>query len=292
MSSSTAKKPKYKVIGTRPVRHDGADKVTGRAIYGADVQLPGWCTASIVRSPHAHARIKSIDTSARREAARRAGGRHGGRLSGPGGQDRRPGRRRGQPGAPGGQLLARDKVLYKGHAVAAVAATSPHVAEEAAKLIKVEYELLPSVTWVLDAMKRRRAAAARRRAAPTRWARRRDKPSNVADAHPVREWATSTRASPRPTSSSSASSRRPACIRATSSRTSPTALWNEDGRLTIWTATQGSFTARQQAAELLQIPVSQVHGRAVRDRRRLRRQDRGLPGAGRGAARAARAAGR
>src|SRR5215210_6814035 len=54
----------YRVIGTRPVRHDGADKVTGRAIYGADVQMSGLVHGKILRSPHPHARIKSIDTSA------------------------------------------------------------------------------------------------------------------------------------------------------------------------------------------------------------------------------------
>ena len=52
----------YKVVGTRPIRHDGAEKVTGRACYGADVRLPGMLYGKILRSPHAHARIKSIDT--------------------------------------------------------------------------------------------------------------------------------------------------------------------------------------------------------------------------------------
>src|SRR6266581_2426780 len=52
----------YKVVGTRPIRHDGAEKVTGRAAYGADVRLPGLLYGKILRSPHAHARIKSIDT--------------------------------------------------------------------------------------------------------------------------------------------------------------------------------------------------------------------------------------
>ena len=60
---ASIEKPKYKVIGTRPVRHDGVDKVTGRAQYGADVQLTGMLHAATVRSPHAHARIVSIDTS-------------------------------------------------------------------------------------------------------------------------------------------------------------------------------------------------------------------------------------
>ena len=53
----------YKVIGTRPIRHDGTDKVTGRAVYGGDTRLPGMLYGQVLRSPHAHARIKSIDTS-------------------------------------------------------------------------------------------------------------------------------------------------------------------------------------------------------------------------------------
>ena len=54
----------FKVIGTRPVRHDGVDKVTGRALYGADVRMNGQLYGAMLRSPHAHARILSIDTSA------------------------------------------------------------------------------------------------------------------------------------------------------------------------------------------------------------------------------------
>ena len=53
----------YKVVGKRPIRHDGVDKVTGKAQYGADIRLPGHLHGKVLRSPHAHARIKSIDTS-------------------------------------------------------------------------------------------------------------------------------------------------------------------------------------------------------------------------------------
>ncbi len=62
----------YRVVGKRPVRHDGADKVTGRARYGADMVLPGMLYGAILRSPHAHARIVSIDTSRAEEAAVKA----------------------------------------------------------------------------------------------------------------------------------------------------------------------------------------------------------------------------
>ncbi|MEX2446533.1 MAG: hypothetical protein WD734_04265, partial [Dehalococcoidia bacterium] len=56
-------KPKYRVIGSRPVRPDGTDKVTGRAEFGVDVRLEGMLYGAVLRSPHAHARIKRIDTS-------------------------------------------------------------------------------------------------------------------------------------------------------------------------------------------------------------------------------------
>ena len=65
-TSMAVEASKYKVIGTRPVRPDGVDKVTGRAVYGADVQLPGMLHGRVLRSPHAHARIKSHRHAARR----------------------------------------------------------------------------------------------------------------------------------------------------------------------------------------------------------------------------------
>src|SRR5687768_10206688 len=149
-------KKQYSVLGQRPIRHDGADKVTGKAVYTGDLQLPGVAMAhgKIVRSPHAHARIKKIDAS---EALKMPG------VLAVATHDDFPNLSEkfammGEAGAVNlaqlaANCLAKDKVLYKGHAVAAVAATSVHLAEEAAKRVKVEYEVLPSVTWVLDAMK-------------------------------------------------------------------------------------------------------------------------------------------
>ena len=68
---TTQTKPAYNVVGTRPVRPDGVEKVTGRAQYGADISLPGMLFGRIKRSPHAHARIVSIDTSKAGGPARR-----------------------------------------------------------------------------------------------------------------------------------------------------------------------------------------------------------------------------
>lgn len=144
---------KFKVIGTRPIRHDGIDKVTGRAKYGADISLPGMLHAKVLRSPHAHARVKSIDTSA---ALALPGVRAV--VTGADFPDVPPelvqvGENFVNVRNLSINIMARGMVFYDGHVVAAVAATSPHLAEEAVSLIKVEYELLPHVQEVLAAMK-------------------------------------------------------------------------------------------------------------------------------------------
>ena len=117
---ATAENPKYKVIGTRPVRHDGADKVTGRAKYGADIKLSGMLYAAMVRSPHAHAKIKSIDTS---KAAALPGVRAIVTSADlPDQIDRIVELGEGSVNMHHltANVLARDKVLYRGHAIAAV----------------------------------------------------------------------------------------------------------------------------------------------------------------------------
>ncbi len=141
-----------KYVGTRITRPDGVDKVTGRARYGADLSLPGMLHGATLRSPHAHANLISIDTS-KAEAL--------------------PGVKavvtrddfEDQPSemVAAGELpvnyrdvvrnmMAREKVLYDGHPVAAVAATSMAIARKALKLIEVEYEVLPHVIEAADAM--------------------------------------------------------------------------------------------------------------------------------------------
>ena len=144
----------YRVVGTRPIRHDGVDKVTGRARYAADNQLPGMLWGKVLRSPHAHARIKSIDYS---KALKLPGVLAV--VTGEDMPDISPKLADLEEGATTNygfitrNILAKEKALYKGHAVAAVAATSPHIAEEALDLIEVEYEVLKPTLTALDAMK-------------------------------------------------------------------------------------------------------------------------------------------
>ena len=135
----------YKTVGTRPVRHDGYDKVTGKAQYSADIVLPGLLHGAVLRSPHAHAVIKSIDTS-RAEAHPDVRAVVTSKdLPDPSGWD--IGDRH-----LSNKVLASDKVVYKGHAIAAVAAANAHAAEAALALIDVEFDVLPAVTSAEEAM--------------------------------------------------------------------------------------------------------------------------------------------
>src|ERR1700704_3902582 len=128
-----------KVVGTSPVRPDGVPKVTGLAQYGADFSLPGMLWGTILRSPHAHARIRSIDTS---KAQALAGVKAV--MTSKDLPDQKfdyvgPERVAVNFWHMTRNIMAREKVLYEGHAVAAVAAISASIADEAAELIKVDY---------------------------------------------------------------------------------------------------------------------------------------------------------
>ncbi|MEL6983212.1 MAG: molybdopterin cofactor-binding domain-containing protein, partial [Actinomycetota bacterium] len=139
--------PGYKWVGTRPIRPDGLDKVTGKARFGADLVLPGMLEGAVLRSPHAHAKIVAIDTS----AAEAMPGVHA-VVTGADFPDLAANGARPDDVLMSKNVIARDKVLYEGHPVAAVAATTRKVAKEAAKAIEVTYELLPHVLTVDEAM--------------------------------------------------------------------------------------------------------------------------------------------
>ena len=141
-----------KVVGTRPVRPDGVPKVTGIARYGADFSLPGMLWGSILRSPHAHARIRSIDTSKARALPGVKAVITSADLPEQKFEFIGPERVAVNYWHMTRNILAREKVLYEGHAVAAVAAVSKAVAEAALRLIEVNYVPLPHVIDVDAAM--------------------------------------------------------------------------------------------------------------------------------------------
>ncbi|MGE4609288.1 MAG: xanthine dehydrogenase family protein molybdopterin-binding subunit [Myxococcota bacterium] len=253
MSESNGSGRKFKWVGTRPIRHDGIDKVTGRANYGADLSLPGMLHACVLRSSHAHARILNIDAS---KALSLEG------VKAVITSDDLPELALTDASGPTNfsnlsrNILARDKVLYHGHAIAAVAATSTRIAQEALALIEVDYEPLPHV---LDL----RAAMAPD--APILHDHMRtkgidptpDQPSNIASKMELkrgdveaalanadivieREFETATvhqgYIEPH------------ACV----------AQANEDGQITVWASSQGHFMIRAYTARLLRLDISQI----------------------------------
>ena len=249
---------KFKVVGTRPVRHDGTDKVTGRAIYGADIQLPGLLHGKILRSPHAHARIKSIYTE--RAAA------HPGVLAVvthadlPWTDDRLM-----DVGEDlvmslrylSTSVLADDKALHKGHPVAAAAASNPHAAEEALDLIEVEYDALPAVTNVEDAMRPGAPVLHENITAPDGLGFEAEARSNVAG-HAQQVLGDADAAFAEADVVVEREFRTKMVHQGYIEPQTCTALWGQDGRLTIWNSSQGQFGMRDQICRVLDVPVSEV----------------------------------
>jgi len=256
-TAATPNQKSYKVIGTRPIRHDGVDKVTGRAKYGADIQLSGLIHGAVLRSPHAHARILSIDTS---EALAVPGIRAvitAADLPEPGTSVEELGEGGGPVAHLSRNVLAREKALYRGHALAAVAADDLHTADEAAQLIRVEYEVLPPVLSVLDGMKegapillddlRTEGLGAAVSKRPTNIARhyhyeKGNIEAGFAQAKVIveRRFDTGT------------------VHQGYIEPHNATAFWNADGQITVWTSTQGAFAARQQLADVLSVTPSRI----------------------------------
>ncbi len=247
----------YQVVGTRPIRHDGADKVTGRALFGGDFQMAGLLHGKILRSPHAHARIKSIDTTEAEALPGVLAVVTANDLP-----DTEPGQmvNYGEGAMDLDRMqqnvLAKDKVLYAGHAIAGVAAINPHIAEEALELIRVEYEKLPAVLTAPEAMKED-APILLDDLRTEEFGQSNDEITNVAqhfqhrigdteegfaqaDIVVEREFNTAT------------------VHQGYIEPQNVSALWNNDGRVHIWTSTQGPFEVRGAVAASLDIPVSQV----------------------------------
>jgi len=254
---ATLEKPnQFKVVGTSPLRHDGVDKVTGRAAYGADIRLPGMLYGAVLRSPHAHANILSIDTS----EAEKFHGVHAVVTAkdfpdleskivelGESVIDRK---------YQSNNVLARDKVLYFGHAVAAVAATNIHVAQEAVNLIKVEYEVLTPVLDVRKAMESG-SPILLDDLRTEEFGKKGDTPTNVSwhghnesgdvekgfkEAKFIVEHEFNTKM----------------VHQGYIEPQNGTAQYIPDGQVTVWCSTQGSFGVREQVAEILEIPVSNI----------------------------------
>ena len=249
---------KYKVIGTRPKRHDAPDKVTGRAVFGGDVRLPGMLYGQILRSPHAHARIRSIDTSKAAALAGVAAVVTGADLPTPASADETVDLGEGPVCVKylRDNILATDKVMYRGQAVAAVAAVNQQTAVEALSLIAVDYEELPAVVDILEAMKD--DAPQLHDGLTTKvFGQDTGKQSNVASQ--VRQELGDVKAGFAQASTICETEVRTATVhQGYIEPHNATAQWGVDDTLTVWTSTQGAFTAQKNIAAVLGLSVGQV----------------------------------
>jgi CO/xanthine dehydrogenase Mo-binding subunit len=239
----------YQVIGTRPVRADGEDKVTGRAVFGADMRLPGTLYGAVLRSPHAHARILSMDTS---QAAALPGVKAVVTAADfPAPESLGDGARYLRE-----NTLAGQKALYAGHAIAAVAATSPHIAAEALLRIQVTYEVLPPVLDVRQTMQAgapillddlRTDELGQKGSAPTNIASH----SRIERGNVAQGFAQAAYIVEREFDTASV---HPGYIEPQAA----TAQMSADGQVTIWCSTQAAFSIRDDVASVLQIPQGKV----------------------------------
>jgi CO/xanthine dehydrogenase Mo-binding subunit len=256
MSDGNQPPSNLKVVGQRPIRPDGVDKVTGRAQFGADFHLPGMLTARIKRSPHAHARIVKIDTSAAEKLPGVKAVVTGADFDAGAGGEVEAGEGHTAVKEVAENCLAKAKALYEGHAVAAIAATTPEIAAEALDLIEVTYEVLPHVIDVEEAMAPN--APVLHDDMFTRGVNPKPtKPSNVAQKHVMgRGDVASAFAAAEVTVEGKYETAAVhqgyiephACV----------ASWGADGQSTIWCSSQGQFLVRALVAKILNMPLSDL----------------------------------
>jgi xanthine dehydrogenase molybdenum-binding subunit len=247
----------FRILGRRTPKVDAIDKVTGRAQFGADVPVARLLIGKVLRSPYAHARIRRIDVS---QAAALPGVRA--IITGRDLPSLAPSPAAGRSGATvreyylSQEVLARDRVLFHGHAVAAVAATSGDVAEEALRLIQVEYEPLPHVLDPLEAM---RPEAVRLHddlftQSKTGTA---TSPSNIAE-HLEMGRGDVARGFAEADVVVERSFRTQTVHQGYLEPDAETAWAREDGSVVVWANTQTTFTQRHDLAVVLGLPMSRI----------------------------------
>ena len=246
-------KANYKVIGTRPVRHDGVDKVTGRAVYGADVKVPGQIWGEVLRSTEVHAKIKSIDTSDAEKFPGVIAVMTHDDLATPGRDTTRNGLN--DVDREFFNIMAKDKVMYIGHVVAAVAAIDRNTAQEAVRKIKVVYEKLQPVTNVDDAIAKNApilledligdhlGEEVKNTNIATHF---RHEFGNVEEGFESADLIVDKEVSLQMVHQGYIEPH------------NATAIWNEDDKVTVWSSTQGSFGVRDQTAKFIGVPPSSV----------------------------------
>jgi CO/xanthine dehydrogenase Mo-binding subunit len=253
--TTTEKPQEFSVVGTRPIRHDGMDKVLGRAVYAADVRLSGMIHGAVLRSPHAHARITRIDTAGAEAMTGVFAVMTGNNLPSIASGALDLGETVDDTAWTSDRIMAHDKVVFKGHPVAAVAAIDQNTALEAIKRIDVEYDVLTAVISLEDAMKP--DAVVIHEGVVGDHLGEKVKHTNIA-AHTRTEFGDPDAAFE---SSATVIERTFVISRAHQGYIEPhasTAFWAPDGKITVWTTTQAPFGVRKTMSAILEQPVSDI----------------------------------
>jgi xanthine dehydrogenase molybdenum-binding subunit len=258
MTMAVERENGLRVVGTTPIRPDGLDKVTGRATFADDIYLPRMLHGKVLRSPHAHARIKAIDT----RKATALPGVHAVITAADFPVPATSIESLGEGGMVdikdlADNCIAKKKVFYDGHAVAAVAADNLHIAEHAAGLISVDYEVLKPVMDVQSAMADT-APVIHENFTPGSFFAQTEKSGPNAgrlefadgdinkgfnDATVIVESDFTTQTVHQGYIESHVT----------------TVQWDSDDRITVWTSSQGHFGIRDQMAGILNIPMSNIN---------------------------------
>ena len=246
----------FKYIGTRPVRPDGVDKVTGRAQFGADQNMPNMLHGKILRSPHAHARIKSVDTSGALAMDGVYAAVSGEDFPAVASGEALGGEGDGDIADTAKNIMARDKALYHGHAVAAVAATSLELAERAIDAIEVEYEVLPPVLDVLEAMQDS-SPLLDENCFTKNLPEKPDKPSNIASVMSLARGDVD-EGFEQADLIVEGEYRIPMAHQGYIEPHACTATVNEEGKATVWCCTQGHFDFRASTAQILDWKIGDL----------------------------------
>ena len=247
----------YKVIGTRVVRPDGVDKVTGRANFGADFSLPGMLYGKVLRSPHAHARIKKIDTAAAAAIEGVYAIATGADFPKVGHEEITGGEGAGDFADLASNVMARDKVVYHGHAVAAVAAKSSAIADAALAAIKVDYEVLDAGDGSRRRDGGRRDADRRTICSPPGLPEKPTKPSNVA-AYMEFKRGDIAKGFAEADVVVEGTYRTPTVHQGYIEPHACVASINQGGQATIWCCTQGHFDVRSMTSKVLGLNVADI----------------------------------
>jgi len=250
-------RPPFRVVGSAPKRADALEKVTGRAQFSDDFYIPRMLHGKTLRSPHAHAIIKSIDVT-------RALSLPGVHAVITGADFPEPSVKRLRLGEAGyvdvqdmaDNCIAKSKVFYDGHVIAAVAAENPHIAEEGVDLIDIEYEILTPVMDVKSAMADG-APVIHEDFTPGAFRAKTEKvlpnaggllleTGNITTAFSdcdiivEREYTTET------------------VHQGYIESHITTVQWDMNGHINIWTSSQGHFQIRDQVAVILNVPMNKI----------------------------------